>query len=62
MGEKEIHGWVEDNMGAFLGYDPETFILINGWFCFVFRNSKDVDRVLQKIWLVKNRSLMLSRW
>jgi hypothetical protein len=62
MGEKDIHAWVEANLGVLLGYVPETFILLKGWFCFIFRNSEDVERVLQKVWLVNDGSLMLSRW
>jgi hypothetical protein len=62
MGEKDIHAWVEVNWGPLLGYLPETFILMKGWLCFLFKNTEDAELVLRKVWVVNKGSLMLKRW
>jgi len=40
----------------------ETYILLKGWFYFIFRNLKDAEKVLQRFWVANDGSLMLKRW
>jgi len=59
---KDILDWVEINWGMMLGYVPETYILLKGWFCFIFKTLEDAEMVLQRFWVVNRGSLMMKRW
>jgi hypothetical protein len=62
MAARDIHEWAEDNWGSVLGYSSEIYVLIKGWYCFLFKSAEDVELVLNRVWVVKNDSLMLKRW
>jgi hypothetical protein len=39
LGAKDVHAWVEVSWGKMLGYVSETYIMLKGWFCFIFKSS-----------------------
>jgi hypothetical protein len=51
MAARDIHRWVEDTWGPVLGYLSEVFILIKGWFCFLFKSLEDAEEVLKRVWV-----------
>jgi hypothetical protein len=62
LGAKDVRDWVEASWGKMLGYVPETFIFLKGWYCFTFKSNADAERVLQQYWVVNSGSLMLKKW
>jgi hypothetical protein len=62
MEAKEIHNWVSECWGPVLSYIPEAYIFSKGWFCFLFQSPEDAEQILNKVWIVKNGSLMLKCW
>jgi len=48
MGAKDVHAWFKVSWGKLLGYVLETYVLMKGWFCFIFKSSADAERVLQQ--------------
>jgi hypothetical protein len=62
MGAREIHSWVEDTWYPALGYIPDVFILIKGWYCFVFKSLEDAEQIHKQVWLVKGEILMKKKW
>lgn len=60
LSKYEIEGWVEDQWKSFLGYSLEIMVLVRGWFCFKFKEAKDVKKILGRVWLCGSGSMMLN--
>jgi hypothetical protein len=56
----DIDDWVAEKWGPVLGYLLVVYILTRGWYCFVFKQSEDVELVLKSVWVVNQGSLMLK--
>jgi hypothetical protein len=50
------------NWVPILGYTPNVFFLPRGWLGFRFHTSKEVEKILSRIWSFDIGSLMLKRW
>jgi hypothetical protein len=57
-----LHTWVKVNWSPLLGYTPELFYLLRGWFGFSFHSSEDVEKILGRLWPFDTGSLMLKIW
>jgi hypothetical protein len=62
LGARDISVWMEENWSPILGYVLEVFVLIKGWYCFLFKDGGDAELILQSKWVVRAGSLMLKRW
>jgi hypothetical protein len=62
LGARDIHEWVEDSWLPVLGYSSKVYVIIKGFFFFLFKSAMDAELILQRNWVVKSGSLMLKRW